>query len=210
MSGLTSSATVVRSVDGAFTVRWSARDNVGATGYQYRLRHAPTGTWSTASSTTATSHVFKTAAGTWEVGVRARDAVGNWGDWRVIRVIVPADDRSYSFSSGTVRRVSSVDYRGTLTTTSRPGARLSVTFTGTGFYLVGRSGPAYGRLRVTIDGRSWMVDSGMYAGKRATATRHKVLLFGKSLTPGRHVVTITNLATAGRPTIALDGLGFAR
>jgi hypothetical protein len=37
-----------------------------------------------------------------------------------------------------------------------------------------------------------------------------VLLFSTRLTPGPHTVTIKNLATAGRPTIAIDGLGFMR
>ena len=39
------------------------------------------------------SRVFKLSPGSWYVGVRARDAVGNWSDWREIRVIVPRDDR---------------------------------------------------------------------------------------------------------------------
>jgi hypothetical protein len=86
---------------------------------------------------------------------------------------------------------------------------MTTSFTGTAFYLLGPSGPAYGRMRVTIDGTSHIVDSGMHAGRRATVTRQHRLLFRASLPPGRHVVVIMNLATAGRPTIAVDGLGFA-
>jgi hypothetical protein len=209
MSSLTAPS-LVRSPTGTFTASWTARDAVGVTRYQYRVRRATSATWGKPSTTTATNHSFKLASGSWYVGVRAADAVGNWSVWREARVVVPTDDRSYSFSSGTVRRSGPLDFRGTVTTTSRAGARMTVAFSGTRFYVVGRSGPAYGRMRITIDGRSYLVDSGLYQGSRATVTRHALLLFNKGMAPGRHVVTITNLATAHRPTIAIDGLGFLR
>jgi hypothetical protein len=209
MSSLSAPA-VTRSSTGLFSAQWAGRDAVGVTRYQYRVRRTSTTTAGKASTTTTTSHGFKLASGSWYVDVRAGDAVGNWSAWREIRVVVPADDRSYKFSSGTVRRTSSLDYRGTLTTTARAGAHLTATFTGTRFYLIGRSGPAYGRMRITIDGHSSIVDSGRYGGPRAKVTRHAVVLFSKGLAAGRHVVTITNLATAHRPTIGIDGLGFVR
>jgi hypothetical protein len=49
----------------------------------------------------------------------------------------------------------------------------------------------------------------MYAGRRATSNHYRVLLFRRSLAAGSHTVTITNLATSHRPTIAVDALGFA-
>lgn len=210
MVSLATSSRVVRSSNGVFTGTWSARDNVGVTGYQWRFRRNADGTWSSPTSTTARSRDFKLSAGSWYLGVRARDLVGNWSGWREVRVIVPVDDRSYAFSSGTVRRTGSSYYRGTITITNRAGSRLTTTFTGTGFYLVGTSGPWYGRMRVTIDGTAYLVDTGYYKAKRATINRYRVLLFSKSLSAGVHTVTITNLATAHRPTIAIDALGFAR
>jgi hypothetical protein len=81
---------------------------------------------------------------------------------------------------------------------------------GDGFYLVGRVGPAYGRLTVTIDDVVTVIDTGFYQGSRATSYRDRVLLFSKRLTAGAHTVTITNLATTGRSTIAIDGLDFSR
>jgi len=81
---------------------------------------------------------------------------------------------------------------------------------GDGFYLVGRVGPAYGRLRVTVDGVSTVVDTGFYQGRRATSNHDRVLLFSTRLTPGAHTVSIRNLATTGRSTIAIDGLDFTR
>jgi hypothetical protein len=210
MTSLTPSQWVPRAPNRVFTVAWSARDNAGVSGYQLRTRKNADGTWSSATSTAARSRELTLAAGSWYIGVRARDAAGNWSAWREIRVVVPVDDRAYAFSSGTVRRSGSSDYRRTLTTTSRAGARMTVRFTGTAFYLVGPSGPSYGRMRITIDGASHVVDAGTYKGRRTSVTRHRILLFSKAVPAGDHVVVITNLATAHRPAIGIDGLGFAR
>jgi hypothetical protein len=201
MTKLAADSTIVRTIDGKIAVRWSASDAVGVTGYQLRTRRTSTGVWSSPIGTTATSRVFTLAPDTWYVGVRARDAAGNLGEWREVRVVVLVDDRSFHFSAGTTRRTSSIDYRGTTTTTSRSGASLTTTFTGTGVYVVGRAGPLFGRFRVTVDGHATIVDSGFIGGRRATTTHTRVILFS---------ATISNLGTAGRPTMALDGIGYLR
>ncbi len=210
MTALASSQWLVRSYSPVVTLTWNARDNVRVTGYQWRTRQGIGGAPSSAVSTAGRSRDFKLTAGTWYIAVRARDAVGNWSLWREVRVIVPVDDRRFTFSSGTTRLTGPAYFGGTLTTTSRSGARLSATFTGVGFDLIGNSGPSYGRMRVTIDGASYVVDAGYYNGKRATTTRTRTILFAKALRSGTHTVTITNLATRGRPTIAIDGLAFVR
>jgi hypothetical protein len=210
MTALVPSSTVVRSSDGKVSVRWSAKDAVGVTGYQVRTRRTAAGAWSAPSSTTATSRTLTLAPDTWYVDVRARDRAGNWGAWRETRMVVPVDDRSYRFTSGTRRLTSTVDYRGTHTTTSAAGAKLATTFSGTGFYIVGRAGPGYGRFRVTVDGHATLVDAGLYGGRRATSLHTRVILFSASLAAGAHTVTITNLGTTGRPTVALDGIGLVR
>ena len=75
--------------------------------------------------------------------------------------------------------------------------------------LIGVAGPTYGKLRLTVDGRSVTVDTGWFAGARATRNHGRVLLATIEVAPGRHTVTVTNLATPGRRTIAIDGLAFA-
>jgi hypothetical protein len=210
MTSLAPSQGVVRTANGTFAVSWNAKDNVGVIRYAVRTRKNADGAWSAATTTTARSRGYSLGAGSWYIGVRARDAVGNWSEERTVRVIVPVDDRSFSFSSGTVRRTGSSYYRGTITTTSRAGARLSGTFTGNGFSLVGTIGPSYGKMRITIDGTSTLIDARTYRGARATGNHYRQLLFSKSVADGKHTFTITNLATAGRPTIAIDGIGFAR
>jgi hypothetical protein len=210
MRSLSPSAHVVRSVDGRVTVRWSATDAVGVTGYQLRTRQGSSGAWSSLRGTTIASRTYSFAPGTWYIDVRGRDAAGNLGAWRETSVVVPVDDRSFHFSAGTRRGTSRSDYRGTYTATSHAGAKLTTTFTGTGLVIVGRAGPGYGRFRVTVDGHSKVVDAGYYAGRRATSLHTRVLLYSTSLPDGKHTVTITNLGTAGRPAIVLDGIGFVR
>jgi len=200
---------VVRSANGVFTASWNASDNVGVSGYQWRLRRNADGSWSGAYGTTARSRDLRLPAGPWYLGVRARDAVGNWSDWRVSRVVVPVDDRSFAFSSRAARLTGSVFYRGTLTISSRAGASMSTTFSGVALYVIGTSGPAYGRMRITIDGISSFVDTGTYRGSRATMTRNRVILFSTGLSAGSHRLTITVAGTTSRPAIAIDALAFA-
>ncbi|HEX2807664.1 MAG TPA: hypothetical protein VHN80_15995, partial [Kineosporiaceae bacterium] len=210
MTALAPSQYIPRIGDGTFTVSWTATDNTAVTGYSWRTRKNPDGAWSAWTSTTARSRSFKFTPGSWDIGLQARDAAGNRSAERIVRVTVPIDDRTFRFSSGTVRRTGTHYYRGTTTTTSRAGSRLSSTFTGTAIYIIGTVGPAYGKMKITVDGVSVTVDARTYKGVRATGNHYRQILFTKSLAAGPHTYSITNLATAGRPTIAIDGIGFAR
>jgi hypothetical protein len=121
---------------------------------------------------------------------------------------VPKDDRSFSFNSGTIRGRSASDIRGTTTSTSHAGATMTVKFTGDRFYLIGTTGVSKGKMRITIDGVSVTIDEGRYGSHRATSTHHRVLIYSKALAAGAHTVVITDLGTAGRPTITIDALGW--
>jgi hypothetical protein len=204
-----SAPTVARSVDGSFVVKFSATDNVGVVRYLYRIRKGATGAWSAVYGTTSHSRTFAgLSAGTWYIALTARDAIGNIAPWRELKVVVPKDDHSFHFSTGTVRHRNAADFRGTDTSTSRTGSKMSVTFTGDHFYLVGTTGVDKGKMRVTIDGVSVTVDEGRYGGHRATGTHHRVLLLSRALAAGAHTVVITNLGTSGRPTITIDAIGW--
>jgi subtilisin family serine protease len=208
MTGL-SSPSLVRSASRAFTATWTATDNVAVTGFEVRTKRGATGTWSVVASQAATSQTFSgLAAGSWYINVRAVDAAGHRSAWSQVLTIVPRDDRAWSFSSGTIRRTGLPYIAGTDTTTSRGGARMTIRFTGSAFYLIGTSAVKRGKLRVTVDGRSWIVDEGTFRGARARATNYRVLLFSRSLTNRTHTVVITNLATIGRPTVDVDAVAW--
>jgi hypothetical protein len=211
MTALKASSVVVRSTDGRFTASWAGIDNAAVVRYQYRTRAVPDGTPTSTTSTTTKSASFRLHAGTWEVQVRAVDAVNNASPWRIVTVFVPRDDRAFSFSSGTLRRTASTAFRSTLTENRTPGSTLTYSVAdGKALYIIGRVGPAYGRMRVTVDGVSTLVDTGFYQGQRATSIRDRVILFSRSLVSGPHTVTITNAGLAGRLTLGIDALDFRR
>jgi hypothetical protein len=211
LTALKASQTIVRSVDGRFTVSWSGTDNIGVTRYQWRTRSRPAGTPSAITSTTARSGTFRLGVGSWDLSVRAVDAVNNVSPWKTIRIVVPRDDRAYAFDAGTVRRTATTAYRSTLTTNAKPGSSLALTSDdGTALYVIGRVGPAYGRMRITVDGVSTVVDTGFYKGARATRNIDRVILFSTSLSAGPHTVTITNVGSKARVTVAVDAIAVAR
>jgi hypothetical protein len=207
MTGL-ASPSLVRSPSRAFTATWSATDNVGVTSYEVRMKKGAAGAWSAISSQPESSRTFSLAAGSWYIAVRAVDAAGRRSAWRQVLTIVPKDDRAWAFSSGTLRKLGLAYINSTETRTSRAGARMTIRFTGSAFYLLGTSAVRRGKLRVTIDGRSWIVDEGMYKGARARSTNYRVLLFARALTNRTHTAVITCLATSGRPTIDVDAVAW--
>jgi len=137
--------------------------------------------------------------------------VNNSSPWQIISVLVPRDDRAFAFSSGTVRHTATTTYRHTFTENRTPGSTLSFTTDdGDALYVIGRVGPAYGRMRITVDGVSALVDTGFYGGQRATAIRDRLVLYSTSLTAGPHTVSITNTGSAGRVTLAIDAIDVRR
>ena len=208
MTGL-AAPSLVKTADRSFTATGSATDNVAVAAYEFQTKNGATGTWSEISSQTDPRRTFKPLAfGSWHVAVRAVDAAGHRSEWLEVVAMVPKDVRGWSFTSGTTKRTGARFINGTDTTTSRSGARMTIRFTGSAFYVMGTSAVKHGKLRVTIDGRSWIVDEGMLDGRRATTTTHRVVFFARSLTKKAHTVVITCLATPGRPTIDLDAVAW--
>ena len=165
IAALKTSQTVVRSVDERFTASWSAVDNVGIVRYQWRTHGRPAGTTSGVHSTTARGATFSFPTGSWDPRSGRSMPWGNASPWQAKRVIVPRDDRAFSFSSGNVRRTISTAYRRTLTANNIPGSTLTVTGDGDAFYIVGQVGAAYGRMQVLVDGASTTVRHGLLPGQ---------------------------------------------
>jgi hypothetical protein len=200
---------LVRTVDRSFTASWTATDNVGVIRYEVRTKRGAAGAWSAVSSQTAPTRAFAgLGSGSWYIAVRAVDAAGRKSAWSQVVTVVPRDDRAWSFTSGTRRPTGPFFIQGTETKTSRTGAKMTIHFSGSAFYLLGTSAPKRGKLRVTIDGRSWIVDEGRYHGARATTTTHRVLIFSRTLGNKKHIAVITCLGTSGRPVIDVDAVGW--
>lgn len=201
-------AWIARTGKGAFTVTPRATDDIAVTRLQWRARNGVSGAWSATATTAPGPRTFAQRPGSWYVGVRAADAAGNWSPWTEAHVLVPVDDRAYAAPAGAVRRSSAGAYRGTLTTTTRRGDLVKGSFNGTSLTLIGVAAPRNGVLRLKVDGRTVTVDAGRYAGKRAAKTYNRVLLATITVPAGRHTFSVVNLATSGRPTIAIDGIAF--
>ena len=199
---------VVTTTNRSVAVKWTATDDHAVTGYAVRTRKG-NAAWSADATQTAASKSFtRLSPGTWHVGVRARDAAGNWSALRQTEILVPTDDRAWRFSSGNTRRTGKHFINGTVTTTRRAGARMTIRFTGSSFVLIGTTAKSHGKLRVVVDGKAYTVDEGRYKGSRATGTHYRVTLLSKTLANKSHKVVITCLGTGGRPTIDVDGVAW--
>jgi uncharacterized protein YkwD len=199
---------VVTTTNRSVAVTWTATDDHAVTGYAVRTRKG-SGAWSADSIQTVAGKSFTPLSpGTWHVGVRARDAAGNWSTLREKEILVPRDDRAWRFSAGNTRRTGTHYINGTDTTTRRAGAKLTIRFTGSSFVLIGTAAKSHGKLRVVIDGKAYTVDEGRYKGSRATSTHYRVTLLSKTLANKAHKVVITCLGTSGRPTIDIDGVAW--
>ena len=162
---------------------------------------------------TTTSHLMRWQAfergmqgRTQQVSVRTRDALGNvgaWSPWRGTALAVDdaaADTRSAGWT--VVRGPSS--YNGSVLRATTAGRTLTVSGDGRVVGVLGARCPTCGRVRVTVDGRSVVVDT------RASTAQHRQVLARFAVPSGPHRVTVTTVATAGRPTTMVDGFAFLR
>ena len=141
--------------------------------------------------------------------VRAVDRNGTAGDWRSSDWTIPT---ALSDSSTAIRYSgtwSFVNYSGYLNRrahwTKARSASATYTFDGASVAWAGPVGPTRGKARVILDGRLVAtVDT-----YRATFKARDVL-WAAALKDGRHTLRIQVLGTAGRPTVAVDGLYVLR
>jgi hypothetical protein len=137
--------------------------------------------------------------------VRAVDRNGEAGEWRSSTWMVPTalSDSSSAISYGGTW--SFVNYSSYLNKrahwTKARSATATYTFDGASVAWAGPVGPTRGKARVIVDGRLVAtVDT-----YRATFKARDVL-WAATLKEGRHTLRIQVLGTAGRPTVAVDGL----
>ena len=189
------------------------------TGHGFRLtwRGAPAGHryvvtrsvdghyWQPVTTTTATGMTAPTWQNrTYRFRVRVQDPAGRLSGTAMSTTVSPRDDRAGDpLSPATYTKVTdSRAWQGTLLRGSRAYDRVSFTLRGTKLYLVGNRGPMYGRLRIHVDGREYVVDA--YAPAKAY---RQVLFTVSGLTDDFHSFTVETLPTPGRTLVDIDGAG---
>ena len=141
--------------------------------------------------------------------VRAIDRNGQAGDWRSSDWVIPtalSDSSTAIHYSGTWAFVNYSTYlnRRAHWTKTR-SASVTYTFDGASVAWAGPVGPTRGQARVIVDGRLVAtVDT------YRSVFKARDVLWAASLKDGRHTLRIQVLGTAGRPTVAVDGLYVLR
>ena len=143
--------------------------------------------------------------------IRAQDSGGHWSPWATsasATVIHPVDDRStaISRSSGWSRPSDTSAFRQTVTGTSRPGATLSLQFTGHGIAVVGSRGPTRGAAKVYIDG-TYVATIWMWS---ATASSRQLWFTRSFASVGTHRITLRVLGGGPHPNFRLDAFVISR
>ena len=202
---------ILGSSTGAITVAWPAAPDPSTAIAGYELaRSVDGGTWSTTASTTATvrsAFASQTVGHAYVYRVRARDLVGNWGDWaagpRVIGTLVQDRSTAVAYSGGWTRVWSTYASDRTRTWTSTAGARARTTFSGRGIAIAGQTSSTRGSAAVYVDGLYRTTIS-----FRSSVNHERVVLFSATFpTLGTHTI---ELRATGSGRIDLDAFVILR
>lgn len=180
----------------------------GVASYDLRLRRIDqvgrTGAWTAPTSWTRRTALAATLALApgygYCVSLKSRDRAGNVSAWSASRCTArAADDRRLTASAGWTRGSATVHYLGTITSSSRAGARLDrAGVRASRVALVVTTCPACGKVAVYL--------GGALLGKlslRSATTRHRVLLVLPQTTTKTGTLSVRTL-TAGSP-VRVDG-----
>ncbi|HEX5828290.1 MAG TPA: S8 family serine peptidase [Candidatus Limnocylindrales bacterium] len=194
--------------------RWAAAtDNAnGVTAYQASWR-VDGGAWSAAVLLDSDRRWIDrtlSVGRTYELRVRARDGLGNWGSWAAAPAFttrVSQDTSTYLTASGTWRTSLRDSWsKGSARYSGTKGAAITRTFTGRAVAWVAGQGSTRGQARVWIDG----VDAGV-VDLHASTTSYRDVVFTRSWAKsGSHTITIKVLGTTGHPRVDLDALIIVR
>lgn len=140
-----------------FRVKWSGLVEGGeVTGFNVQFKDGAGGTWQNwlAETTESEGEFWGVSGRTYYFRVRAKDDLGNWGNWSDERyTVVPADDQSPLIKyEGDWDYINSEEtFLNTLHHSVCPGAKASFRFTGTEVAWISTRGPDRGRATVYID-----------------------------------------------------------
>jgi hypothetical protein len=141
--------------------------------------------------------------------VRATDKASNRGTWVAGPTLYPTlvQQSTGVVYTGTWTSVYSAVYSGgSARYSGGPGATASYTFSGRSVGLVMSRGPSRGQVAVYIDG-AYAVTVDLYA---ATSSYAQIVFSRTFPAYGAHTITISVVATAGRPVALLDAVALIR
>jgi hypothetical protein len=184
-------------------ISWQADDGAGA-GVSYyavevremanglRTSKVEPGEWRSITDRTATpSARFRTESGkAYQFRVTAVDRATNRGSTETNTVVVPVDDRDRKllrFSRGWTRTPLQAAWGTTVRRAAEAGATARLPFTGRRVSLIGRRIPKGGRLRVSVGGRSKVLNL------RGRSAPRQVLWTSRRMRDGAHVLRIRSL-----------------
>jgi hypothetical protein len=192
-----------RGVSRTMVVSWQADDGAGA-GLAYyavevrevanglRTSQVPPGEWRLITDRTATPSVrFRTESGkAYQFRVTAVDRATNRGSAESNTVVVPVDDRDRKllrFSRGWKRTPLAAAWGTTVRRAAEAGATARLPFAGRRVSLIGRRIRKGGRLRVSVGGRSKVLNL------RGRSAPRQVLWTSRRMRDGGHVLRIRTL-----------------
>ena len=159
--------------------------------------------WSTlAANTTATNLTYTGTAGdTYEFRVAATDSSGDTGQFATSTTVFPSTTKpskgTYKGAWKQVKRAHA--WLGKAIQSSRTGASFSLKYTGGTLSLIGEKGPANGKVKVTLDGKSRTLNT------HAAKAKYDQLLGTFSVKTGKHTLKLSVVSG----TVAIEGYGIA-
>jgi hypothetical protein len=192
-----------RSRSRTMVLSWQADDGAGAGVAYYaaevremangvRTSKIEPGEWKPITPRTATpSTRFRTESGkAYQFRVTAVDRATNRGSAETQPIVVPVDDRDRKllrFSRGWTRRPLAAAWGATVRRAGEAGATARLPFIGRRVSLIGRRIPKGGRLRVSVGGRSKVLNL------RGRSAPRRVLWSSRRMRDGAHVLRIRSL-----------------
>ena len=193
------------------SLTWSGSDaGAGVASYDV-MRSLDGGAFATLKTglTSPSLGVTLTSGHSYRFEVRAHDRAGNIGVWVAGPTLKPAlvqeTTTAASWSSGWLVSSLPGDSGGAARTTTRAAASVSYAFTGRAIAVVVTRDPAYGQLKVYLDGSLVAtVDT------QASSHGYRSVVFARALASGSHTLKLVTVGTAGRPRVVIDAFEVVR
>ena len=209
---LLSASSVVPSSGVPVVVDWGSgvrRSGLRAYQLQYRIDDGDWRPMRLASPTSSVARHVVPSGHELRYRVRGIDRNGEAGEWRSSSRMVPSalsDSASAIRWNGTWAYVNYASYLGRRAHwTKARSAYATFTFQGASVAWAGPVGPTRGKARIILDGRLVAtVDT------YRSVFRARDIIWAATMADGRHTLRIQVLGTAGRPTVAVDGLYVLR